>query len=112
MSRKSKMENTGKLINIVGTLLSRQEILLQHIVELEEYIAVLENNNDYADSDEIIVEFTAGEEWGNIKEVLENGLTDEQKVRLEEIKNQKQITKDNLHSMEDILKVLEEPKEE
>ena len=47
------------------------------------------SNNDYADSDEIIVEFTAGEEWGNIKEALESGLTDEQKVRLEEIKNQK-----------------------
>ena len=36
MSRRAKMDNANKLINIVATLLERQERLLQHIGDLEE----------------------------------------------------------------------------
>ena len=43
MSRKSKMDNDGKLINIISTLMEKQETLLQHIGELEEYIDILES---------------------------------------------------------------------
>ena len=51
MSRKAKMDNANKLINIVATLLERQERLLQHIGDLEEYIEVLENIHEFEDGD-------------------------------------------------------------
>ena len=35
MSRRAKMDNAAKLINIVSTLIERNERLLQHINDLE-----------------------------------------------------------------------------
>ena len=66
MSRKAKMDNANKLINIVATLLERQERLLQHIGDLEEYIEVLENLNEFEESDGMLIEFTPDEEFKDI----------------------------------------------
>ena len=54
MSRKSKMDNAAKLINIISTLIERNEKLLQHIGELEEYIHALECVNDFEEGEEFI----------------------------------------------------------
>ena len=42
MSRKSKTENAAKLINIINTLIERQEKLLDYVQYLEDYCAALE----------------------------------------------------------------------
>ena len=103
MSRKTKMDNASKLINIISDLMEKQERLLHHIVDLEEYIEVLENLNDFEEDEEFIM-FTPDEEF---KEILESGLTKEQKERLSQIKKEKE--KDPpLHSMDDILKIFED----
>ena len=104
MSRRAKMDNANKLINIVATLLERQERLLQHIGDLEEYIEVLENINEFDEDDGLMIEFIPDEDF---KDVLEKGLTAEQKERLRELKKTKE--KDQpLHSMDDILKIFED----
>ena len=103
MSRKAKMDNANKLINIVATLLERQERLLQHIGDLEEYIEVLENLNEFEESDGMLIEFTPDEEF---KDILDKGLTQDQKTRLDEIKKAKQ--EQTLHSMDDILEVFDD----
>ena len=104
MSRKAKMDSASKLINIVANLLERQERLLQHIGDLEEYIEVLENINEFDEIDGLLIDFTPDEEF---KDVLEKGLTAEQKERLRELKKTKE--KDQpLHSMDDILKIFED----
>jgi len=103
MSRKTKMDNASKLINIISDLMEKQERLLHHIGDLEEYIEVLENLNDFEEGEEFIM-FTPDEEF---KEILESGLTKEQKERLSQIKKEKE--KDPpLHSMDDILKIFED----
>ena len=108
MSRKSKMDNASKLINIISDLMEKQERLLQHIGDLEEYIEVLENLNDCEEGEEFIM-FTPDEEF---KEILDNGLTKEQKERLSQIKKEKEKEKEPpLHSMDDILKIFEDDKE-
>lgn len=103
MSRKTKMDNASKLINIISDLMEKQERLLHHIGDLEEYIEVLENLNDFEEGEEFIM-FTPDEEF---KEILDKGLTKEQKERLSQIKKEKE--KDPpLHSMDDILKIFED----
>ena len=101
MSRKSKMDNANKLINIVTTLLEGQERLLQHIGDLEEYIEVLENLNEFEEGEELIM-FTPDEDFKNI---LDKGLSKDQKERLNQIKKEKEQP---LHSMDDILKIFED----
>ena len=104
MSRRAKMDNANKLINIVATLLERQERLLQHIGDLEEYIEILENINEFEEGDGMLIEFTPDEEF---KDILDKGLTAEQKERLKELKKTKE--KDQpLHSMDDILKIFDD----
>ena len=104
MSRKAKMDNANKLINIVATLLERQERLLQHIGDLEEYIEVLEGINEFDEVDGLLIDFTPDEEF---KDVLEKGLTPEQKERLKELKKAKEKDQ-TLHSMDDILSMFDE----
>ena len=100
MSRKSKMDNASKLINIISTLMDKQEALLNHIGELEEYIDILESMGDFEQGEKFI-SYTADDEF---KEILDNGLTQDQKDRVEQIKKEKQ----SLHSMEDILSIFDE----
>ena len=100
MSRKSKMDNASKLINIISTLMEKQETLLQHIGELEEYIDILESMGEFEQGEKFI-SYTADEEF---KEILDKGLTKEQKDRVEQIKKENQ----SLHSMEDILSIFDE----
>ena len=103
MSRKTKMDNASKLINIISDLMEKQERLLHPIGDLEEYIEVLENLNDFEEGEEFIM-FTPDEEF---KEILDSGLSKEQKERLSQIKKEKE--KDPpLHSMDDILKIFED----
>ena len=101
MSRKSKLDNASKLINIISNLMEKQEALLQHIGDLEEYIEVLENLNDFQEGESFIA-LTPDEEF---KEILDKGLTKEQKDRVEQIKKEREPP---LHSMEDILKIFED----
>ena len=100
MSRKSKMDNASKLINIISTLMEKQETLLQHIGELEEYIDILESMGEFEQGEKFI-SYTADEEF---KEILDKGLTKDQKDRVEQIKKENQ----SLHSMEDILSIFDE----
>ena len=102
MSRKAKIDNANKLINIVATLLEGQERLLRHIGDLEEYIEVLENLNEFEEGEEFIM-FTPDEDF---KEMLDKGLTKEEKERLSKIKKEKE--EQPLHSMDDILKIFDE----
>ena len=104
MSRKAKMDNAAKLINIVSTLIERNERLLQHIGDLEEYISALECVNEFDEGDEFMIEFIPDEEF---KDVLEKGLTTEQKERLKELKKAKEKDQ-TLHSMDDILSMFDE----
>ncbi len=103
MSRKSKMDNAAKLINIISTLIERNEKLLQHIGDLEEYISALECMNDFEEGDEFI-SFIPDEEF---KAALDEGLSADQKERLAELKKSKE-EKQSLHSMEDILSMFDE----
>ena len=103
MSRKSKMDNAAKLINIISTLIERNEKLLQHIGDLEEYINALEYMNDFEEGDEFI-SFIPDEEF---KAALDEGLSADQKERLAELKKSKE-EKQSLHSMEDILSMFDE----
>ena len=106
MSRRAKIDNANKLINNVSTLLERQERLLQHIGDLEEYIEVLENINEFDEDDGLMIEFIPDEDF---KDVLEKGLTAEQKARLDEIKKKKQENiEPTLYSMDDILSMFDE----
>ena len=103
MSRKSKMDNAAKLINIISTLIERNEKLLQHIGDLEEYINALECMNDFEEGEELIA-FIPDEEF---KAALDEGLSADQKERLAELKKSKE-EKQSLHSMEDILSMFDE----
>jgi hypothetical protein len=106
MSRKSKLDNASKLINIISNLMEKQEALLQHIGDLEEYIEVLENLNDFQEGESFIA-FTPDEDF---KDMLDSGLTKDQKERLTQIKKDKEQAPP-LHSMEDILKIFEDDKD-
>ena len=105
MSRRTKTESSQKLIGIISTLLERQEKLYRQINDLEEYIDVLETMNfDEVDTlmgeGDVMIEFIPDEK---IKKTLDEGLTKEQKEKIEEIKKKKM--EQQLHSMDDILKV-------
>ena len=97
------MDNAAKLINIISTLIERNEKLLQHIGVLEEYINALEYMNDFEEGDEFI-SFIPDEEF---KAALDEGLIADQKERLAELKKSKE-EKQSLHSMEDILSMFDE----
>ena len=97
------MDNAAKLINIISTLIERNEKLLQHIGDLEEYINALEYMNDFEEGDEFI-SFIPDEEF---KAALDEGLSADQKERLAELKKSKE-EKQSLHSMEDILSMFDE----
>ena len=106
MSRRAnKMDNANKLINIVATLFERQERLLQHIGDLEEYIEILENINEFEEGEEYI-SFIPDEEF---EDILDKGLTSEQKEKLKDLKKSKE-DEQILHSMDDILKIFEDEK--
>ena len=107
MSRRTKTESSQKLIGIISTLLERQEKLYRQINDLEEYIDALETMNfDEVDTlmeeGDVMIEFIPDEK---IKKTLDEGLTKEQKEKIEEIKKKKM--EQQLHSMDDILKVFE-----
>ena len=107
MSRRTKTESSQKLIGIISTLLERQEKLYCRINDLEEYIDVLETMNfDEVDTlmgeGDVMIEFIPDEK---MKKTLDDGLTKEQKEKIEEIKKKKMDQQ--LHSMDDILKVFE-----
>ena len=76
------MDNAAKLINIISTLIERNEKLLQHIGDLEEYIHALECVNDFEEREEFI-SFIPDEEF---KASLDEGLSADQKERLAELK--------------------------
>ena len=107
MSRRTKNESTHKLISIISPLLERQEKLYRHITDLEDYIDALESIGFNEESEMMdggmIIEFVPDEK---MKQVLDEGLTKEQKEKIEEIKKKKM--EQNMHSMDDILKVFED----
>ena len=107
MSRRTKNESSHKLISIISTLLERQEKLYRHITDLEDYIDALESIGFNEESEMMdggmIIEFVPDEK---MKQVLDEGLTKEQKEKIEEIKKKKM--EQNMHSMDDILKVFED----
>ena len=111
MSRRTKTESAQKLINIISTLLERQEKLYRHISDMEDYIDALESISFEGESlgadDGIIIEFIPEEK---MKKTIDDGLTKEQKEKLDEIKRKK-IEK-NTHSIDDILKVFDEKDKE
>ena len=80
------MDNAAKLINIISTLIERNEKLLQHIGDLEEYIHALECVNDFEEGEEFI-SFIPDEEF---KAALDEGLSADQKERLAELKKSKE----------------------
>jgi hypothetical protein len=103
MSRKSKMDNAAKLINIIGQLLERQEKLLSHIDALVDYVELLEETNN---EDTILddgMSFILDEE---LKKTIDENLSDPQRERLESIKEKKQADP-QLFTMDEILKELE-----
>ena len=111
MSRRTKNESTHKLISIISTLLERQEKLYCHISDLEDYIDALESIGFSEDSEVMdggmMIEFVPDEK---MKQVLDEGLTKEQKEKIEEIKRNK--IEQKMHSMDDILKVFEKDKDD
>ena len=108
MSRKTKVINNSKFLNVITLLLERQEKLLQHINDLEEYVEILEGINDF-ENGETFIDFTPDEEF---IQALEEGLTVEQKDKVEKLKKrkeEKEKEKDEpIHSMDDILKIFDD----
>ena len=92
MSRKSKTENAAKLINIINTLIERQEKLLDYVQYLEEYCAALEGT----EIDNTLVGQEIEDEV--MKEILDKHLTDEQKQRKTSIQEEK-----SLYNIDEIL---------
>jgi len=107
MSRRAKMDNANKLINIVATLFERQERLLQHIGDLEEYIEILENINEFEEGEEYI-SFIPDEEF---EDILDKGLTSEQKEKLKDLKLEKPLENIDLDNDCNRCSFLNEPRE-
>jgi hypothetical protein len=103
MSRKSKMDNAAKLINIIGQLLERQENLLSHIDALVDYVELLEESNNEDTILDDSMSFMLDEE---LKKTIDETLSDPQRERLESIKEKKQADP-QLFTMDEILKELE-----
>jgi len=102
MSRATKQKSVSKLIDIINKLMERQDKLLDHIGELEEYIAALEALNDFEEGEELI-SFIPDQE---LQEVIDESLSEKQKSRLDEIKKKKQ-EEPELFSMDEILAELD-----
>ena len=92
MSRKSKTENAAKLINIINTLIERQEKLLDYVQYLEDYVAALEGT----EIDNTLMGQDVEDEV--MKEILDKHLTDEQQKRKTSIQEGKE-----LYSIDEIL---------
>tara|TARA_R100000231_G_scaffold48533_1_gene41577 strand:+ start:1262 stop:1570 length:309 start_codon:yes stop_codon:yes gene_type:complete len=101
MSRKSKTENAAKLINIINTLIERQEKLLDYVQYLEDYCAALEG----AEIDNTLVGQEIEDEV--MKEILDKHLTDEQKQRKTKIQEEK-----SLYNIDEILDELQDNDED
>ena len=101
MSRKSKTENASKLINIINTLIERQEKLLDYVQYLEDYCSALEGS----EIDNTLVSQEIEDEV--MKEILDKHLTDEQKQRKTSIQEGKQ-----LFSIDEILDELQDNDED
>ncbi len=101
MSRKSKTENAAKLINIINTLIERQEKLLDYVQYLEDYCSALEGS----EIDNTLVSQEIEDEV--MKEILDKHLTDEQKKRKTSIQEGKE-----LFSIDEILDELQDTDED
>tara|TARA_Y100001938_G_C8074204_1_gene424979 strand:+ start:806 stop:1114 length:309 start_codon:yes stop_codon:yes gene_type:complete len=101
MSRKSKTENASKLINIINTLIERQEKLLDYVQYLEDYCSALEGS----EIDNTLVSQEIEDEV--MKEILDKHLTDEQKKRKTSIQEGKE-----LFSIDEILDELQDTDED
>jgi|TARA_R100000030_G_scaffold53163_2_gene39943 hypothetical protein len=101
MSRKSKSENAAKLINIINTLIERQEKLLDYVQYLEDYCAALEGS----EIDNTLINKEVEDEV--MKEILDKHLSDEQKKRKTNIQEGKE-----LYSLDEILDELQDTDEE
>jgi len=101
MSRKSKTENASKLINIINTLIERQEKLLDYVQYLEDYCSALEGS----EIDNTLVSQEIEDEV--MKEILDKHLTDEQKQRKTSIQEGKE-----LFSIDEILDELQDTDED
>jgi len=101
MSRKSKADNAAKLINIINTLIERQEKLLDYVQYLEDYVAALEG----AEIDNSLVSQEIEDEV--MREILDKHLTDEQKQRKTSIQEGKE-----LFSIDEILDELQDTDED
>ena len=97
MSRKSKAENAAKLINIINTLIERQEKLLDYVQYLEDYVAALEG----PEIDNTLMGQDVEDEV--MKEILDKHLTDEQQKRKTSIQEGKE-----LYSIDEILDELKD----
>ena len=97
MSRKSKTENAAKLINIINTLIERQEKLLDYVQYLEDYVAALEGT----EIDNTLMGQDVEDEV--MKEILDKHLTDEQQKRKTSIQEGKE-----LYSIDEILDELKD----
>jgi len=103
MSRAAKQKSVAKLIEIVNKLMERQEKLLNHIAELEDYVHALEALNEFEEGEEFI-SFIPDEEF---QRTIEDGLDEKQKAKLEELKRKKE-EEPELFSLDEILKELGE----
>ena len=101
MSRKSKADNAAKLINIINTLIERQEKLLDYVQYLEDYVAALEG----AEIDNSLVSQEIEDDV--MREILDKHLTDEQKQRKTSIQEGKE-----LFSIDEILDELQDTDED
>ena len=102
MSRATKQKSVSKLIDIINKLMERQDKLLNHIGELEEYVAALEALNDFEEGEELI-SFIPDQE---LQEVIDENLSEKQRTRLDEIKKKKE-EEPELFSMDEILAELD-----
>ena len=103
MSRASKQKSVSKLIEIVNKLMERQEKLLNHIAELEDYVHALESLNEFEEGEEFI-SFIPDEEF---QQAIEDKLDETQKAKLNEIKKKKE-EEPELFSMDEILAELDD----
>ena len=101
MSRATKQKSVTKLINIVNKLLERQEKMMDHIGELEEYCEALEALAEFQGREEFI-SFIPDEEF---QDILDEALSARQKTKLDEIKKKEE--EPELFSIDEILKELE-----
>jgi len=86
--------------------MERQEKMMDHIGELEEYCQALEALAEFEDDEEFI-SFIPDEEF---QDILDEALSERQKTKLDEIKKKKKKEEEEppeLFSIDEILKELE-----